>query len=693
MKITKKLTAVLLSFVLAASVLTAGTIVSARTYGDLNSDGKVNLLDLVAMRKYLAKWAVTIDTVAADVNKDGKINLLDLVMMRKVLVHILPDFEEIPEENPDYGEVPSDYPTNTITDVAINQIGYVPEAEKVARITVPERKQVYTCYVVNKATGKVVYSGDSKASSQVDSLVPVNMSQFDFSDVTEVGEYYIATPAGRSTTVTISKQPYNKLQDTLTTALYYQRCGEPLLASIVGETFAHEGCHSSLMPGARATAEAYFMTKYSDATDPEDPTYHKYMMDKSKTGLANDFSGGLHDAGDYGRYTVPGNGVVAALVYMTELFPNGCTTNVITDNAGENIPDTLDEARYEMKWLLKMQEKEDGSVYFRIATKRFADYVLPQDDTLYNSGLYISRAFRKTTAGFAGNAAACYTAFKNTDPTFANQCLNAAKSAFDYVANNETSNYTEADFGGNNTEYNGAGAGEYGSGDYGGEYLYASAALYRATGDSKYHDKFKEIYAKRVTNATTKMNLYQLNGYNVNGAGTMAYLLNPNADKTLKADIIEQLGTSAKSISDKIKRNKYGCPTDFANLYWGSNNGIANAAGCCAMYNYFTGTKTYETAVRKVNDYMLGCNVSTYSFVSDCGEHSVQHPHHRQSMIAHKTVPGMLVGGINVQATYVDGIPFADDANLFTFNEPCIYLNTAFMFDVAYLVTLDKAGK
>lgn len=54
-------------------------------YGDLNGDGKVNLLDLVSMRKYLAKWNVNIDVSAADCDKDDKINLLDLILLRKYL--------------------------------------------------------------------------------------------------------------------------------------------------------------------------------------------------------------------------------------------------------------------------------------------------------------------------------------------------------------------------------------------------------------------------------------------------------------------------------------------------------------------------------------------------------------------------------------------------------------------------------
>lgn len=53
--------------------------------GDVNSDGKVNLLDLIAMRKHLAKWSISIDEAAADCNADGKVNLMDLILLRKYL--------------------------------------------------------------------------------------------------------------------------------------------------------------------------------------------------------------------------------------------------------------------------------------------------------------------------------------------------------------------------------------------------------------------------------------------------------------------------------------------------------------------------------------------------------------------------------------------------------------------------------
>lgn len=52
--------------------------------GDVNGDGKINILDLAKLRKYVADSdSVQIDLLAADVNGDGKINILDLAKLRK----------------------------------------------------------------------------------------------------------------------------------------------------------------------------------------------------------------------------------------------------------------------------------------------------------------------------------------------------------------------------------------------------------------------------------------------------------------------------------------------------------------------------------------------------------------------------------------------------------------------------------
>ena len=54
-------------------------------YGDTNGDNKLNLLDLIVLRKHLAKWSVDIKLTAADCNADGNVNLMDLILLRKYL--------------------------------------------------------------------------------------------------------------------------------------------------------------------------------------------------------------------------------------------------------------------------------------------------------------------------------------------------------------------------------------------------------------------------------------------------------------------------------------------------------------------------------------------------------------------------------------------------------------------------------
>ena len=65
---------------------TSGTIkINDRVPGDVTGDGKVNLTDLVRMRKYLAGMDVVFDVDAGDVTGDGKVGLADLVRLRKYL--------------------------------------------------------------------------------------------------------------------------------------------------------------------------------------------------------------------------------------------------------------------------------------------------------------------------------------------------------------------------------------------------------------------------------------------------------------------------------------------------------------------------------------------------------------------------------------------------------------------------------
>ena len=68
-----------------------------------------------------------------------------------------------------------------------------------------------------------------------------------------------------------------------------------------------------------------------------------------------DVSGGWHDAGDYGRYIVPAAKTIADLLYAYEANPKLYSDNIGIPQSGNGIPDILDEARYELEWMMKMQ--------------------------------------------------------------------------------------------------------------------------------------------------------------------------------------------------------------------------------------------------------------------------------------------------------------------------------------------------
>ena len=60
------------------------TLLSAE-YGDVNYDGKVNMLDVLLIRKYIAKQPIDLDETLADVTCDDKVNMLDVLLIRKYI--------------------------------------------------------------------------------------------------------------------------------------------------------------------------------------------------------------------------------------------------------------------------------------------------------------------------------------------------------------------------------------------------------------------------------------------------------------------------------------------------------------------------------------------------------------------------------------------------------------------------------
>ncbi|MGN0115445.1 MAG: leucine-rich repeat protein [Acutalibacteraceae bacterium] len=58
---------------------------TAIKYGDANGDGTINMLDVLLIRKYIAKQPVTPNLEASDVTADDNVNMLDVLLIRKFI--------------------------------------------------------------------------------------------------------------------------------------------------------------------------------------------------------------------------------------------------------------------------------------------------------------------------------------------------------------------------------------------------------------------------------------------------------------------------------------------------------------------------------------------------------------------------------------------------------------------------------
>lgn len=85
MKLLKRAVMIALCAVISFSccAVQAKDITPTPMVGDANGDGKINMLDIITVRKSLISLYVRIDANNADIDSDGKITVLDLLLLRK----------------------------------------------------------------------------------------------------------------------------------------------------------------------------------------------------------------------------------------------------------------------------------------------------------------------------------------------------------------------------------------------------------------------------------------------------------------------------------------------------------------------------------------------------------------------------------------------------------------------------------
>lgn len=517
-------------------------------------------------------------------------------------------------------------------DININQVGYRPDSKKTAVFRNLSGQSRFS--VVNAENNQVVYTGDLGSEINNGTAGEKN-KKGDFSSVKTPGKYYISCDGlENSYTFEIGENVYSKMIDDSVRMLYLQRCG----TSVTDKAFSHVACHNTMA------------TVYG-------------------TNERIDVSGGWHDAGDYGRYVVPAAKAVADLLYAYQTSPELYSDSIGIPESGNGTPDILDEARYELEWMLKMQ-RSDGGVYHKVTCETFPGYIMPQDET---DPLIVTPVSTTATADFCASMALAYEFYKDIDSNFAQKCLAAAEKAWSFLEQNPNFIF--------NNPNPPIVTGDYGDKSDRDERYWAAIQMYRATGDNK--------YLNSVSGSSKGLDWSTVGDY-----GNIAILTMKNADtnssvyNSAKSAILSQ----ADSFASVSSSTGYGVALTKFN--WGSNMTVANAGIVLGLAYQLTGDSKYIDAANSQLDYLLGTNPLGTSFMTGYGTKSPAHPHHRPSMSVGSAMPGMLVGGVNsaledsaAKAYCADAVAakcYIDNSESYSTNEVTIYWNSP----LTYLLTI-----
>lgn len=516
--------------------------------------------------------------------------------------------------------------------ILTNQVGFRINDRKTAVVRADGGDE----FAVHDAeTDEVVFTGmlsdpiENASAGETDRIA-------DFSDLADEGTYYITCgDLDASYPFVIARNPYGELMDSAIRMFYLQRCG----CEVVDDTFGHKACHAEL-------ATLYGTSDTIDVT------------------------GGWHDAGDYGRYTVAAAKAVADLMYAYLANKPLFTDSVGIPESGNGIPDILDETRYELEWMLKMQAPS-GGVYHKVSCATFPGYVMPEKET---KPLIVTPISSTATADFCASMALAAEVYEPIDAVFAETCMQAAYKAWDYLDEHP--------------EFNFKNPSDISTGDYGDksdtdERYWAVCQMARATNDFKY-----------LEGVTLKTGL---DWSTVGDYGNIALITNEmdGSEFSVIGKAKSALDKQAGSFKGIVNGSPYSSPiTKYA---WGSNMTIANAGIVLGLNALHDVDKEYADAANEVLNYLLGKNPLGTCFVTGFGTVAPETPHHRPSMAMGGAQPGMLVGGVNsakedsAAKAYCAGAPaakcYVDNAESYSTNEITIYWNSPLI----YLLSLTEA--
>jgi endoglucanase len=577
---------------------------------------------------------------------------------------------------------PAKAKTDNTVNILVNQVGYYPNLAKIATLKSAATQQLD--WKLLGGDGREAAYGKTQPAG-LDTPSGERVHIIDFSAFKGTGRGFVLTVgADRSQPFEIGNDLYHKMKYDALAYYYHNRSGIDITMPYAG--------------GAQWARPAGHL---SDKSVP--------CVQGSGCAYRLDVSGGWYDAGDHGKYVVNGGISVWTLLNLyeraqligksTKAFADG-TLNIPEQHNG--VADLLDEVRWELEFLLKMQvpdgQPKAGMVHHKVHDKEWTALGLaPHEDPMPRFLYPVSTA---ATLNLAAVAAQAGRIWKTIDPAFAARCVTAAEKAWAAAAHNP------AIF----AKPGGVGGGPYEDNHVEDEFYWAAAELFITTKRPEY----RQYLTSSPSFLKVPVHLGQGEGEGIPSSmtwqevaalGTISLSIVPGAlsaseQKTARNAVI----SAADTYMAILKQRGFRVPIDWGKNNkspWGSNSFLLNNLVVLGLAGDFTDGRKYLNAVVAGMDYILGRNAMDQSYVTGWGSRPLVNPHHRfwayqsNNKFPHAP-PGAVSGGPNsgLQDPYVkaanmfDCAPdkcFADNIESWATNEITINWNAPLAWVLFYL--------